>query len=472
MGSQLSPTLQAFLGGQQQFQNLAQVALGAINQQQQRQQQQQQLDDVMKRFDISSKQEQARIDDQHDLMGIHKRMAEYDMQDKIRTAIMGGSEGQSAPMVPNTPDPTYQNTTGVPGLDRPQMVQNRDYTYNSPVTGQPTTLHNMQFPADFQNGAQQSAVGMQKALLPGQLALAQGKSDITTNSKATLDDITDQYKKEYASNLADSAMALQQSKNETSEANRRTMITEALAKMGMRQADMVNRDYGTNDPGEIAKIVENNRASVANGLAPMSSIPVGQRTATSNALTRNGDTLATGGDNTKVRTAALSSAANVSRILSQADQLGAVLNTSNSNGSQASSKLAALFPWSDAAKAVEQYKATLAGHAAAEGFNASMMRSVMGMGSAAGAQIQPGDSANQQADKKLTLLDTSLNSIQGKMAGLGTAQKQALWKEIITSQPRLFNHQKFEPIIKELTGGSGNYDSTMVKDMYIGGGQR
>lgn len=130
MGSGISPVLASFLAGQNQQVDLLKTAQEIMSRQQnnqnqieERKQKQQDLDDVMKRFGISSKQEQARIDLEHEHASNEVKLHLMNAEQQLRSNLASGlQKPQQSPTGVVNPMQSQDTPMGSINVQMPQTT--------------------------------------------------------------------------------------------------------------------------------------------------------------------------------------------------------------------------------------------------------------------------------------------------------------------------------------------------------------
>lgn len=159
MGSSLSPVLEAYLAGQRQQESLLNSAQDIVQKRQAGQQRQQELNDIMKRFDISSKMESQRVANETERTRLEHEAHLQTARNMFREQLQ--QDPNSAPGTVQIPG--FNLGGGVPGTS-PLAIPG---IQAAPAVGQQVTDPNTGVSIPMPTSAVNLAVQQQKALMPG-----------------------------------------------------------------------------------------------------------------------------------------------------------------------------------------------------------------------------------------------------------------------------------------------------------------
>lgn len=463
----MSPVLESFLAGNQQQTSLLKAAQEIMdrranqqNQIEERKQKQQEIDNIMKRFDVSSKQEQSRVDNEHDRIKLehdaHLSAARQDFLQNLASGIEKPQQSLQSPgiNIPGIPQlspggvQTPTPATVIPG-GAPELQNNQQQVLNSPYG---------QISVPMPRTNLENQVEQQKVLLPGQVAAETAKYKAEADSKmpamnAKLDQMRD---------TMDSRERMNDLKTEIIRQGNEGRLAASDARHAQATQEMLFKLGVPMDPGERNKVIASYVHQQASGQG--SGNPRQEYGPVMGGLVEQG--LQAAGFRTPpkgLRDAVTGMADDASKFLGTIDNIKATAKPPTTKTGQISNYLADKF----GVQGMSAYKSQF------DALSTSIVPTLdMAIGLPPGSIARspklydkfrslaplPGDKPDEVAKKEANGVDIYLSGISKKLAGLPAPQRATFWQDIANDHPELMNRNPTlrNKLIK--AGNTGNYE--------------
>lgn len=463
----MSPVLESFLAGNQQQTSLLKAAQEIMdrranqqNQIEERKQKQQEIDNIMKRFDTSSKLEQQRVDLEHqnatDTHNLHLMTARQNFQSNLASGIEAPQQSMQSPgiNIPGLPqvNPSDGSQTPTPGMvlpgGAPQMQNNAIQTIDTPMgkISVPMPQTNLQ-----------QLVAQRAVTDPLDIAKKKQEGEDDANAKmpamnAKLDQMRD---------TMDSRERMNDLKTEIIRQGNEGRLAAAEARHNQATQDMLFKLGVPMDPGERNKVIASYVHQQASGQG--SGNPRQEYGPVMGGLVEQG--LQAAGFRTPpkgLREAVTGMADDASKFLGTIDNIKATAKPPTTKTGQISNYLADKF----GVQGMSAYKSQF------DALSTSIVPTLdMAIGLPPGSIARspklydkfrslaplPGDKPDEVAKKEANGVDIYLSGISKKLAGLPAPQRATFWQDIANDHPELINRNP--SIRKKLieAGNSGNY---------------
>lgn len=441
----ISPVLASFLAGQQGQTDLIKTAQGIAAQRDARTQRQQELDDIMKRFDISSKQEQSKIDLQTQIMRNSHDLTLAEQRDKLR-------EGLANQTIP-AQSTQIQGGIQIPSITNGQIPNQGEgdapaAPINIPGISIPGPSASMVSP----NQTAPDAFGGQISVPMPALA-----SDIKTkeymdtqgNFKQQLQDFkNDQLVTQLGMKDKQLEQQGQQFKERLDQAEKLAQMgilsKENLAESRMNYAMAARMHFRTPEQRQLD--IKNNATGLATGKYDWSKIDPEDRAETREALNSMHMTDLP----SKTANDIMERAGDASRFINVSERLKQIANN-NGLGDQATNVVRNMIPFNLNARAAQ--------------FNGALQGIIPSMEKAQGLSLSRAGSSvpfqNQQKNITPRLTDTNdtidqkitngadihLSALADKISNLSPEHQKLIWTDIVTQYPELMDHPVIGPKI-------------------------
>lgn len=432
----ISPVLQSFLAGKQQALDAAKFAQGVANAKAERDQRQQDLDDVMKRFDVSQKNEQAKIDLMHQTAAQNAQLHLMDMRDKFQDMLKAN---------PSSAPGSFQ----IPGVNL-GGVQTPLSAPIIPPVGMPQTdpISGVQIPMPTSNVADQYAMlPFLKAKDDAEAAAYISKMNPTLQNKLDISEANNERNKEIWQQRIESANQLGDLKAKVAETNANSRLTFEIQKL-----------FGFDDPEQVKNRAANNAALVAKGQMTVGDVanPI-ERNLTQRALGAAGYSPDVKGVAAKVG----GHAVDAESFLQAMDQIHQQLGTPQNLVGSVLNKMSSVpgLNWASPYSSIYNDFTT----SVTPGLENALGISVKGASRSPAMMAQmknitpnPGDNEKVFGEKVAHGLDLHLTAATKELTGLPVNQRKLFFQQMLHDHPTLLKNGIVGPKLVE-AANSGNY---------------
>lgn len=462
----LSPVIQAFLAGQAQQTNMAETASQMVNRKEAIKQRQQEIDDIMKRFEVQSKQAQERLD-------LEQQM--HALQFKQSMAEEGRKAFEFIKQNPEAAPGTYMSTTGmgapttVSGPQGPMVIpgmpqlQAQPPAPGSPITldilGQPTI---MAMPRSATDEAIAQAKALQAATAPGRISEFMATHGAIEASKEKSQIAQLQNKLDVQTYLG---MVKDASARDNMALRERLAANEAETRMHLEYMKILGPR--ALNPELISKDIANEGTMVGLGYKDIGDVEKSLQDGVKAWLTNNKVNIPAGGGK-KTRDTMITDVDMGNSLLSDLKKLNQDFPASGNAFERAGAAVGGwdipIFgPQTEQGRAHLEFNSRIPRYASLTGESASMARAVALAKKAEQAKFFITDDPYTRTNKYFRTADLVLSKIAASIDKVANPEvRKQWWAEAIPKLSVLKSDYRFTPLLEKILA-TGNYDSEDLK---------
>lgn len=437
----ISPVIASYLAGQAHQTDLLKTAQNVIAQQTEAKQRQQQLDDIMKRFQVTSKQEQDKLALEHEIFQLNHKKAMAEEGQRVLERLQSMPETAPGTFTAQAPGATMM----VPGMDGKFVEQQGAprQTTIGPTPGSQITVDTAYGPMtmNMPKSKTQEAVEQQQAMLPGvikQYEATIGKSK-ERDYEAKIAGLQNKLE------ITDKVNAAKQALTET-QGDYKAAIAAMNAQAAMER-EFFKLNAGRLNPEVKTKVANN----IAMGLDDLSHYTGKEKEDIMQEMNNLNLTAPQGGQ--KFTTELMQFASNFNRLYNDGKSLDSEFPASSTKLGKGIDYLRNN-RFADLGQRFARYGDNLAAMAKLTGETPAMARAVAFANAAKSAQVAPEDSIATRHNKLLNQADLFLTNANAAIATIKDPNQRAnYWKLILANAPGLKGDMKLAPVLTKLIHG-------------------